>query len=54
MLPFYEKKINWKIEDKSPGDCFNMFTISTSCNRKFVVCLFDDKETNRSYPFATD
>jgi hypothetical protein len=28
------------------------FTVCSSCKRKFVVCLFVDKETNGSYPFA--
>ncbi len=27
-------------------------TVCSSCKRKFVVCPFVDKETNRSYPFA--
>jgi hypothetical protein len=28
------------------------FTVCSSCNRKFVVCPFANKETNRSYPFT--
>ncbi len=30
----------------------NTFTICSLCKQKFVVCLFVDKETNGSYPFA--
>jgi hypothetical protein len=28
------------------------FTVYSLCKQKFVVCLFVDKETNRSYPFC--
>jgi hypothetical protein len=28
------------------------FTVCSSCKRKFVVSLFVDEDTNRSYPFA--
>jgi hypothetical protein len=31
---------------------FNPFTVSSSCNQKFVVCPFIDEETNGSYPFT--
>ncbi len=30
----------------------NLFTICSSCKRKFVVCPFVDKETSGSYPFT--
>ncbi len=31
---------------------FNPCTVCLLCKQKFVVCLFVDKETNRSCPFA--
>jgi hypothetical protein len=43
----------FKTENGSPGNFFlNLFTVCSMCKRKFVVCLFVDKETNRSYPLA--
>ncbi len=30
----------------------NLFTVCSSCKRKFVVSTFVDEETNASYPFA--
>ncbi len=37
-------------ENGSPGKFFlNLFTVCSMWKRKFVVCLFVDKETNRSY-----
>jgi hypothetical protein len=32
---------------------FNLFTVCSSCKRKFVICPFVDEEKNGSYPFAT-
>ncbi len=31
----------------------NPFTVCSSCKRKFDIYLFTDKETNRSYLFAS-
>ncbi len=44
------KKKHQKTEAK--GIFLNPFTVCSSCKRKFVICLFVDKETNGSYPFV--
>ncbi len=30
----------------------NPFSVCFLCKRKFVICLFADEETNKSFPFA--
>jgi hypothetical protein len=34
------------------GIFLSLFTVCSSCKRKFVLCPFVDEETNGSYPFA--
>ncbi len=41
---------NWKTEVQAIF--LNLFTVCSSCKRKFVVCPFVYAETNRIYPFA--
>jgi hypothetical protein len=43
-------RFKWKTE--AQAIFLNPFTVFSSCKRKFVVCLFDDKEKNESYLFA--
>jgi hypothetical protein len=49
MLPCY-KNIIRKMEAQEIF--LNPFTACSLCKRKFVICLFVDKERNGSYPFA--
>ncbi len=41
-----------KTETEAQAICLNPFTVCFLCKRKFVICLFADEETNKSYPFA--
>jgi hypothetical protein len=43
MLPF---------QAETQAIFLNLFTVCSSCKRKFVVCPFVNKETKGSYPFA--
>ncbi len=48
MLPFQTEN-----EKRKPRRIFlDLFTICSSCKWKIVVCLFVDKETNKTYLFA--
>jgi hypothetical protein len=47
-----EIELKYQTENGNPCDFLNLFTICSSCKRKFVVCPFVDEETNESYPFA--
>ncbi len=40
------------MENGSPDDFPNPFSICSSCEQKVVVCPFVDEETNSSYPIA--
>jgi hypothetical protein len=37
---------------KAQAIFLNLFTVCSTCKRKFVVCLFVDEDTYGSYPFA--
>jgi hypothetical protein len=50
ILKFHGKNREWKTEAQTIS--LNLFTVYSSCKRKFVVCPFVDEETNGSYPFA--
>jgi hypothetical protein len=41
-----------KMENGSPGNLLNPFTICSSWKLKFVICPFVYEETNGKYPFA--
>ncbi len=41
-----------EIQMESKAGFLYPFTVCSSCKQKFVVCLFVDRETNGSYPFA--
>ncbi len=43
---------NGKRKTEAETIFLNPFTRCSSCKRKFVVCLFVDKETNESYLYA--
>ncbi len=45
-------EIKQKTETEAQVIFLNPFTVSSSCQRKFVVCPFVAKEINRSYFFA--
>jgi hypothetical protein len=48
----FTKKSTGKLITEAQTIFLNLFTICSSCERKFVVSPFVDEETNRSYPFA--
>ncbi len=43
---------NEKQKTEGQAIFLNPFAICSLCKRKFVLCLFLDKETNGCYPFA--
>jgi hypothetical protein len=49
ILTFCEK---YQLEIEVQTILLNLFTVCSSCKRKFVVCPFVDEETNGSYLFA--
>ncbi len=52
-LPFeYAAVSNGKQKMETQENFLNPFTICSLCKRKFVVCPFADKKTNRSCPFT--
>jgi hypothetical protein len=44
--------IKRKQKMESQAIFLNPFIVCSSCKCKFIVCLFVDEETNRSYSFA--
>ncbi len=43
-------RFKWKAEAQTIF--LDQFTVYSSCQQKFVICLFVDEETNGLYPFA--
>ncbi len=48
----YDAISNVKRKTEAQTIILNLFTVCSSCKRKFVVCPFVYKETNGSYPFS--
>jgi hypothetical protein len=44
---------HYKRKSEAQAIFLNLFTVCSSCKRKFVVCPFVYEETNGSYPFAS-
>jgi hypothetical protein len=44
--------IKREMENGSPANFPNPYTVSSSCKRKFIICPFVDEETNGRYSFA--
>jgi hypothetical protein len=51
-LYIYAAVSNEKGKTEAPAIFHNLFTVCSSCKRKFVICLFVDEETNESYQLA--
>jgi hypothetical protein len=49
----YIHKLNFQMEDGSPGDLHNsVYRLVNAQKQKFVVCLFAGEETNGHYSLA--